>query len=308
MRSANIARWIDRHDRRFRNELYRRERRYDVVVFVKAMDEATQAEAERIAGYGGLLVFDANVNYYEVWGEYDVAGTAPTPRQRQNAIAMTALADWVVADSSYLAEIVRKHTDRVSWIPDNVDTRTFRPPRRRSRAPGPLRLVWSGMAHKARHLLVVRDVLSSVSSLELLVVSNEPPEALAELKEAVPCTFEQFSLRGYARLLRDCDVIISPKQLHNSYELGHTEWKITLGMAAGLPAVASPQQSYVEAIEHRGGGIVAEGHAEWRTALERLRDPGLRGELGGRARETVLDRYATPVVARQYAELLGSLS
>src|SRR5438093_637762 len=78
MRSATIARWIDRHDGRFRNELYRPGRRYDVVVFVKTMDEATQREAERIGVYGGRVVFDANVNYYEVWGEYDVAGTEPT--------------------------------------------------------------------------------------------------------------------------------------------------------------------------------------------------------------------------------------
>src|ERR671939_497628 len=35
MRVANIARWIDANDRGFRNELYRRDRRYDVVVFVK---------------------------------------------------------------------------------------------------------------------------------------------------------------------------------------------------------------------------------------------------------------------------------
>jgi glycosyltransferase involved in cell wall biosynthesis len=308
MRSANVARWIDRHDRRFRTELYRPERRYDVVVFVKAMDEAAQREAERVSGYGGRVVFDANVNYYEVWGEYDVAGTEPTPEQQEQAIAITQLADWVVADSSYLLGIVRKHTDRASWIPDNVDTRLFRPPRRAPRRSGPLRLVWSGMAHKARHLLVVRDVLSSLEGVELLVASNERPEALAELQDVAPCRFEQFSLRGYVRLLRDRDVIISPKRLNNGYELGHSEWKITLGMAAGLPAVASPQPSYVEAIEHRGGGIVADGDDEWRAALERLRDSDLRDELGRRARETVLERYATPVVARQYADLLGALS
>jgi glycosyltransferase involved in cell wall biosynthesis len=307
MRSANIARWIDRHDRRFRNELYRPERRYDVVVFVKTMDEATQREAERIGAYRGRVVFDANVNYYEVWGEYDVAGTEPTQEQQSQAIAMTQLADWVVADSSYLLEIVRKHTERASWIPDNVDTGLFRPPTRRRQGPR-LRLVWSGMAHKARHLLAVRDVLSSLKGLELLLVSNEPPDVLPTLAEALPCRFAPFSLRRYARLLRDCDAIVSPKRLRNGYELGHSEWKITLGMAVGLPAVASPQQSYIEAIEHRGGGIVAQGNDEWHAALERLRDRGVREELGRRARETVLERYATPVVARQYADLLGTVS
>jgi glycosyltransferase involved in cell wall biosynthesis len=304
MRVANVGRWINRHERGLRNELYRPSRRYDVVVFVKAMDARSQAEAARIQASGGQVVFDANVNYYDVWGEY-APRTKPTDEQRSDAIEMTRLADWVVADSSYLLGIVRKHTRNASWIPDNVDTRLFRPPRRHRNSG--LTVIWSGIAAKAGPLLDIRAALASAAA-ELVVVSNEEPPELAELRRAVPVRFEEFSLRRYAQVLRDADVIVSPKRLVSAYELGHTEWKITLGMAAGLPAVASPQQSYVEAIEHRGGGILAEVPDDWRAALERLRDLAVRDELGRRARETVLERYSTPVVARQYAELLGTLA
>jgi glycosyltransferase involved in cell wall biosynthesis len=79
-------------------------------------------------------------------------------------------------------------------------------------------------------------------------------------------------------------------------------------MAAGLPAVASPQRSYVEAIEADGGGIVADTAAEWRAAFERLRDPEVRAELGARARRTVEGRYSTPVVARRYGDFLLELA
>ena len=305
MRVANVGRWLNRHERRLRNELYRPGRRYDVVVFVKSMDERTQAEAELIKGAGGRIVFDANVNYYEIWGDYELPNTRPTEEQRRDAIEMTRLADWVVADSSYLLEIVRKHTERASWIPDNVDTRLFRPPRQRRR--GGLVAAWSGMAAKARPLLEIREPLAS-AGVELVVVSNEEPPELTELRRDVSVRFVEFSLRRYAQVVREADLIVSPKRLVNGYELGHTEWKITLGMAAALPAVASPQRSYVEAIEHRGGGIVAEGPDEWRAALERLRDAELRDELGRRARETVVERYSTSVVAKQYGELLASLA
>jgi glycosyltransferase involved in cell wall biosynthesis len=305
MRVGNLGQWINRHERGLRTELYRPERSYDVVVFVKSMDKQTRAEAERIKGYGGRVVFDANVNYYEVWGEYDLPGTRPTTEQSRDALAMTLLADWVVADSSYLLGIVRKHTDGASWIPDNVDTRLFRPPRRR--AARPFTAVWSGVASKARPLTDIGGALAAAGA-ELMVVSNEEPRELTELRRAVPVRFAEFSLRRYARILRQADVIVSPKRLVNGYELGHTEWKITLGMAARLPAVASPQQSYLEAIGHRGGGVAANGPGEWRDALERLRDPTLREELGRRARETVVERYATGVVAREYASLLRALS
>jgi glycosyltransferase involved in cell wall biosynthesis len=308
MRVANIARWIDANDRHFRNELYRPSRRYDVVVFVKAMSPRHLDVAERMQATGARVVFDANVNYYEVWGEYDIADTRPTEEQQRDAEAMTRLADWVVADSSYLLGVVRKLNEQASWIPDNVDTRLFRPGRRAGRAGERLRLVWSGMARKAKPLLHVRSALASLRDAELVVVSNDEPMELAELRAAILTRFVPFDLKGYARLLRECDLIVSPKRLANGYELGHTEWKITLGMATGLPAVASPQQAYVEAIGHRGGGFVAESPEEWAEALGRLAgDDRLRHELGTRALETVHERYATPVVARRYLELLRSL-
>src|ERR687887_426547 len=154
MRVANIARWIDANDRGFRNELYRPGRRYDVVVFVKAMSDSHRDVAEQAQAAGARVVFDANVNYYEIWGEYDIADTEPSEEQQRQAEAMTRLADWVVADSSYLLGVVRKLTERASWIPDNVDTALFRPGRRARRDGRPLRLVWSGMARKAKPLLL----------------------------------------------------------------------------------------------------------------------------------------------------------
>jgi len=308
MRIANTAFWIDAHSPRVGNELYRRGRRYDVVVFFKAMGEREQEEAARIRQAGGRVVFDANVNYYELWGDYEIDRTEPTETQRRDARAMTQNADHVVADSSYLLELVSQLNPHAACIPDNVDTAVYRGVRRHH-AGRRLRLVWSGIAQKAHHLLDVADAFGSVTGIELVLVSDRPPEAMRALAEALPCRYVRFSDARYAATLRRCDVIVSPKRLVNAYEVAHTEYKITLGMAVGLPAVASPQRSYVEAIGHLGGGIVAEGVGEWREALEQLRDdPAQRAELGRRARRTVLERYSTPVVSARYLELLESLA
>jgi len=301
MRIANVARWLNRNTP-IRNDLYRSERRYDVVVFVKAMDERSQAEAALVRERGARVVFDANVNYYEIWGEYEIPRTRPTEEQRRDAEAMTRDADAVVADSTYLLGIVRRYNERAEWIPDNVDTSLFRPRRHHERHR--LRLVWSGRSYKARPLELLYEPLASIGDAELVLVSDAPPPELAALQAVTTCSYEPFSLRGYARTLRSCDAIVSPKRLVNGYELGHSEWKITLGMAAGLPAVASPQQSYVEAIDAHGGGIVADSPGEWRAAFERLRDPAERAALGARARKTVEERYSTPVVARRYGDFL----
>lgn len=305
MRAGNVARWIDRHDDTLTNEPYRPGRRYDVVVFVKAMTDRHRDEAERLKAAGTKVVFDANVNYYEIWGEYDIPGTRPTPEQQRAATELTLLADHVVADSSYLLERVVPINPQATWIPDNVDTELFHGPVRHGDRR--LRLVWCGMAPKAQHLLAIVDTLAGLAEAELVLVANDEPDVLPELRQALPTSYVSFALDAYATMLRDCDVIVSPKRLVNGYELGHTEWKITLGMAVGLPAVASPQPSYREAISYLGGGIVADSQHDWHDAFERVRDPAARAELGTRARRTVAERYSTDVVARQYRDVLVGL-
>src|SRR4029077_6251967 len=171
-----------------------------------------------------------------------------------------------------------------------------------------VRLVWSGVAKKAAHLLEIRQALSGLAGIELVLVSDREADCLPELRSAVPCHVIRYSNRAYARTLGSCDIIISPKRLVNAYEMAHTEYKITLGMAAGLPAVASPQRSYVEAISHAGGGSIADTPEEWRRAIERFAgDAALRAETGRRAHDTVRARYSTDVVAARYLDVLTHL-
>lgn len=308
MRVGNVARWINVNQPAMRNELYDPRRRYSVVVFEKMMHRQCQDEAAKIQAYGGKVVFDANVNYYNIEGDYFIPGTQPTAQQQEDAVRMTTLADWVVADSSTLAAVISRLTDKVTWIPDNVNFDVYKGLRRHEPGRG-LRLIWSGVGKKAAHLLEARDAFAAVPDLELLLVVDEAPAGLTELQRAVPCRVVTFSDRGYARALLNADVIVSPKRLVNAYELGHTEYKITLGMAVGLPAVASPQQSYVEAIGAHGGGFVAATTGEWIEALTTLQaDAALRRRLGAFARRTVRERYSTPVVARQYLAVLQRLA
>lgn len=305
MRVGRIARSIGARGTGFWSGLYRPGERYDVVVFAKVLDERHREEAERVRDRGAKIVYDAHVNYYEVSGDYEVEDTQPTPEQQAGAVAMTQLADHVLAASSYLRDCALRYNPHATWIPDNIDLSVYQGTRRHE--AGPLRLVWSGVAKKAWQLSQILDVLAGLRDVELLVVSDGVPAVLPELQRALPTRVEPFGYRRYARLLRGRDVIVSPKRLSNAYELGHSEYKITLGMAVGLPAVASPQQSYVEALAD-GGGFLVDSRAEWREALERLRDPRLRTEVGERAQQTIRERYATPVIARRYLELFRTLT
>ncbi len=302
MRFRNIALALRRWG--VHSEFYHPQRTYDAVMVIKTFHEGVLAEVKRLKARGTPIIFDANVNYYYIWGDYTDPRTRPTPDLQRAAIEITRLADAVIADSDYLRHVVRDFNPHTVWIPDNVHPRLypFSPPRPN---PAPLRLIWSGVSFKAGEFALIQEALAQVPGLELWIVSEKPPPVMAELQRALPVRWFRYQDLYYAWLLGRADVIVSPRALNNGYNLGHTEYKITLGMSRGLPAIASPQPSYVRAIGHNGGGILCHTTADWVAALETLRDaPAARAAMGQRARQTVEACYATPVVARQYADLL----
>lgn len=307
MRVGWVADYMNRIYTDFHNELYKPHLRYDLVIFQKTMDFRCKGYFRDIKAYGGKVIFDANVNYYEIWGDYDIEGTKPTPLQQRDAIWMTKNCDAVVADSSYLAEVIKKFNKNVVCITDNVNCDIFKAVKTHTERT-PLKIIWSGMAKKAQHLLMVKEVFKQLKGYELVVVSDEKPSVMPELASVIRCIYEHFSLKNYVRLLIDSDVIISPKSLTNAYAMGHTEYKITLGMAAGLPVIASPQQSYVEALSYKNSGFIAQTQDDWLKAFTSLSDScKLRADMGGRARETVLERYSTLVVGDKYTELISDV-
>lgn len=289
------------------NEMYRRGSRYDVVVFFKGMSHVYQEEAKQLKSAGTKVIFDANVNYYEDWGNFRVPATRPTPEQMRDVVAMTQLADHVVADSTYLEKLAARLNPAVTWIPDNVDT-DFYHGERCHRPMDPVRLVWCGVAKKAEHLRMLAGAIPRSPCFELTLVSDHLPEVMHALATRLPCRYRPFSEARYRHELRRADIILSPKYLDCSYEMGHTEYKISPGMALGLPVIASPQASYVEALAG-GGGLVVDGEEEWRQALEQLgRDSATRERMGSDGRATVRSRYATAVVADRYHRLILELA
>ncbi|HLA45377.1 MAG TPA: glycosyltransferase, partial [Aggregatilineales bacterium] len=307
MRFRNIALWLNRHG--FRNSFYQINRRntYDAVIVVKTFTDAVLEEAKRLKSRGIPVIYDANVNYYYIWGDYTDPKTQPTPEQRRAVMQITRQADHVIADSEYLRDVVRDFNPCVTWIPDNVQTLIFRPAKHREKT-GKLRLIWSGIAFKADELMLLRDAFAAVDGLELWLVSNTRPNVIDSLQDVISVRWFRYSDMYYAWLLGRADVIISPRYLNNGYNMGHTEYKITLGMARNLPAIASPQPAYMTAIQREDGGIICYSTDDWIRAFIRLRDePSRRIQMGNHARRTVERYYSTPVVAAQYAHLLKKL-
>ena len=310
IRAKNIPRWLNKNTS-YKNSLYKNSRKYDVVTFVKVMDEPARTLLAKLKKEGVVTVFDANVNFYEIWGKYTVPENKATQKQVEEAFWMTKNADCVIADSTHIKKIINRfRNNNVVWIPDNVNT-DFYKGKVLHKKKLKYRLIWSGVSSKSLHLLLIKDVLhklSRVFAFDMVLVSEKHPDAFDTFREFMDVKYVKFSHSSYRRELMKSDVIISPKYLTNGYDLGHSEFKITLGMAMGLPAVASPQKSYIDAINYKSGGLIAKDSTEWTKALTSLfSDVSLRKKMGNNAYVTVREKYSTDTIAKKYMNLFKEL-
>lgn len=321
--------WVAQHvnhlpDRQWIYELYRPWRSYQAVVFIKSMDAPCRNLAEALRQKGGYAVFDANVDYFTpAFGTSYFAGMAATPKQREESCAMAGACNAVIADSRYLREKVLPYNANVAWIPDNIpdawitERSTWRP------RPGEkLTLLWSGEAVKLFELLRIEPVLRRfreyirlrlvTSSLDALSRIYEPWQGrLRQLLADLECEVLPFqNIPALLALYDQGGVCISPRFLDNSYNMGHTEWKISLAMARGRVALASPQPSYCD-LRDRAGGLgvrICTEDVDWEAVLDSMLNGNFSWEEEqGQACEVVRQYYATSVVATDHVNLLTSL-
>jgi len=290
-------------------------KKYDVVVFLKVMSDRAIDEAKKTKSYGGKFIFDANVNYYEIWGNYPIPGTKPTNEQKAQAEWMTINADYIVADSTYIEKICRKYNQNVIWIPDNIDVNKDYTGLKKHSEKNPLTAIWSGIAKKAFHFELIENVLYDFAKeLRMIIVTNETendklPAVIFRLKKKLNIEIREWNSSRYPKDLLESDFLISPKILKNGYEMGHTEYKISLGMAQRLPVIASDQPSYIDAFGNSAVGYICKNEDEWYEAFKEILNstPEERQAMGDSARARVLSNYALDVISNKYISTMNEL-
>lgn len=102
----------------------------------------------------------------------------------------------------------------------------------------------------------------------------------------------------YQHLMR-ADIGIIPVECHPPLDSNprpawsvKSENRLTLKMAVGLPVVATPIPAYEPILLHEAIAVSATSGAQWLAALQKLRDPWLRMEMGKAARSAVLEQFS----------------
>lgn len=242
---------------------------------------------------GVKTVFDINVNFFEWWG--------PIPwnlnRQLQeDAWQMAMLCDQVLTTTDYLAGIVRQRRDRVSVVAESIDLDHWNPVKKHD---GPLRtLLLCAIGDKIKELLLVKDVLEEFASRGgrlLLVSDKETP-----LDIRIPQQWRKWDLAKAPAYFLEADAQVAPRDLSMSYNQGHSLTKVAQGMHMGLPAIASPVPSYVEA-----PCLLATSQEDWRGRIAALEDPQVRVSWGSKSRDYVKAHLSPKLGLQAFLNCIG---
>jgi glycosyltransferase involved in cell wall biosynthesis len=270
---------------------------------------------QRLEQRGVPCFFDINVNYFEPGGKEYYSNMIPTEQQRHEVIAMAQVATAIIADSEFIAERSREHNERTLWISDNVPMDLL--PEYQATRPGKrLRLLWSGESVKLFELLAAEKALMAVKDkVELVLVTND----LAALDRLAPDIRNRLdhllselsvrvvrfhSIQHLFQVYSEGGVFISPRFLDSPYNMGHTEWKITLAMACGRVALCSPVPSYTKVADRAGcrGIRILNDPDAWVEAMAEVLDENFDWEKEELAAHSVVDRfYSTREVASAHA-------
>jgi len=297
---------------------------YDAIVFVKSMGDASAALQQRLKMKGVSTLFDANVDYFTTpEGHFFYDGMVPTPEQRAAAIEMATLCDGVMADSQHIKGAAEQYNRNVVCVTDNVkDDLITQGSSWRPSGNSKIPLLWSGEAVKLFDLLRIKEVLLDYAKKFRLVLVTSSLQALERWFPPYRKEFDDLlskiehqvmpfvSIRKLMRIYDDGGVSISPRFLDNTYNLGHTEWKITLAMARGRIAVCSDQPSYVDvAVRAKDEGIrICRSDDAWRRAFDEILDPGFDWDREQTAASAVVKKYyATSVVADEHVRFVSSI-
>lgn len=285
---------INYFDRKFIfAELYKPFKKYRIAVFQKSFSAESIKLAEKLKKQGTKIIFDINVNYVEKQGE---AIHYITREQTENVLKMIDLSDEVLVSSDKLKEIYAKYHSDVSLIEESISKNFFKI-KKNHRKGEKVNLLYCGYSAKAKELLLIADVLRELHKhfpIRLLFICEKDPQL-----EIIPYDYIRYNQRHLPRQLVKGDIKLAPRDLSNSYNLGHTFTKVAYPMAVGIPAVASPVPAYL------GRHVVICNNEEaWYKELKKLIESSQsRAEIGEKSREFVKSQFSIEKIGSEYVNL-----
>jgi glycosyltransferase involved in cell wall biosynthesis len=225
-------------------------------------------------------------------------------------------ADFVTVNGHYLLKYVQEFNQNSAILHDVVDVNLFVPSPKR--VTNKITIGWHGNPRvhyeNLRMLLKPLEKLGYNYDVKLKLVSYLGDIKIKQMFKSLEKTMDVdygldhwVPMTQYHQLLSDIDIMVAPLQKTAWYE-GKSALRVGLGMAMGIPVVASPvgEQKYV--VEQGVNGFLAKNENEWVTYISTLmEDDYLRKEMGIKGRKTAEQKLSVNACGKKLFNIFQNL-
>jgi len=205
--------------------------------------------------------------------------------------------DYVLTNGHFLLNYVREFNKNSCMIHDPIDTELFSP-EKKIRNAKKIVIGWQGNARiHRRNLAMLINPLKRIGkeyrNIKFKIISYLGDEniirmfsPLEKYMEIDYGTKNWIPLASFAKMIYDFDILVAPLE-DSPWNRGKSALRVGIGMALGIPIIASPvgEQKYV--VRHGVNGFLARNEEEWYTYLKMfIEDEHLRKKMGKEGRKT----------------------
>ena len=298
LRAYDVINYLNKTNNFFA-ELYKPWRKYDICVFQKYFNADALDKLIKIKKQGTKVLLDINVNYFENLGTDRI-----TEKHTRDIMRFGKEVDGFITVSTFLKKVVQKYfpNKKTIFIPENINKRLFTV-QKVHKSKSKLHLLYIGYSAKAKEVLIIKDILEKLGhdyTLEMVFICEKDPEIkFRNLKTR----YIKFNLKKLPKQLLCGDIFVSPRDLHDSYNLAHAFTKIGYPMAVGLPVIASPLESYFGS-----PAILCRTDKEWESNLRILiSNPNLRNKLADQGIKYCKENFSLDLIGKQYEKYFTEL-
>lgn len=272
----------------------------DIGIIMRWQDADAYELINKLRNHDVKTILDVCVNYFDGPVEF-TEGYGVSKVQVEEMRRIAPVADVITCSSTYIQERASELNPRAICIPDSINLEHFRLRKKSGDYSGRIpRAIWAGHSVKASEVVDLYPILRQ-RGIPLTVISNQ------KISIPGPHRFIPWSYQSFPENIMGGDFCISPRRTDNSYDLGHSHFKIGVFMAQGVPALCSALPSYVELIGKTNGGMICQSHLDWVKVLDKiLEDRNSLWRWSTGAYEG-MRCYSTANIAMSYMEVFETL-
>lgn len=248
-------------------------------------------------------------------------GFMPSSKMEFLTRQIAKYADICIAASVFLKDYLCKFNKKIYYIPTGVDTEIFRPKENFIGDDGKITLCWIGTAYHEDMYINLKFIIDSFNFVATrykniyLKLAGEG-KYFEKIKEQIEKSLwnDRISVNEWIHpdkmpdYLDSIDIGLLPLMQANKFNKAKSPTKIFEYMAMAKPTVSSYIGETTHIIKDGDNGFLAETKKEFIEKMQRLiEEPGLRRQIGEKARQTVEMNYSLKFLGRQLYEILNQI-